>query len=187
MIKRPEIIVFAGPNGSGKSTITEAATIILPYINADEIKKATGCTDQEAATLADLRREDCIKNSEGFTFETVLSTSAKLDLLRQAKEEGYFIRGYFVLTVSPKINADRVRARVEYGGHDVPRDKIYSRYVKSLENVPQFIQICDVCHIYDNTVLPVRIFKKRKDECFFYPSKEWSKKKIIALTGIEFA
>ena len=45
MDKFPEIIVFAGPNGSGKTTITRLAKVIEPYINADDIKRTTHCTD----------------------------------------------------------------------------------------------------------------------------------------------
>lgn len=43
--------------------------------------------------------------------------------------------------------------------------------------------MCDVCHIYDNTNLPVRIFKKRKDTVFFWVSDEWSIEAIEKLTG----
>ena len=53
----PEIIVFAGPNGSGKSTITKLEKVIEPYINADDIKKTTLCTDMEAAVKAEELRE----------------------------------------------------------------------------------------------------------------------------------
>ena len=60
MSKKPEIIVFAGPNGSGKSTITSLAKIIEPYINADDIKRTTLCTDMEAAITAnELRMKQC--------------------------------------------------------------------------------------------------------------------------------
>ena len=48
-VRKPEIIVFAGPNGSGKSVITRLARIIEPYINADDIKRVSYCTDMEAA------------------------------------------------------------------------------------------------------------------------------------------
>ena len=41
----PEVIVFAGPNGSGKTTITRMAKTVGIYINADDIKKATLCSD----------------------------------------------------------------------------------------------------------------------------------------------
>ncbi|MCR5622463.1 MAG: hypothetical protein K6G18_11505 [Treponema sp.] len=56
-IKKPEIIVFAGPNGSGKSTVTKYAKVIPPYINADDIKKATLCNDLEAAQKAEELRK----------------------------------------------------------------------------------------------------------------------------------
>ena len=44
-IKLPEVVVFAGPNGSGKTTITKMAKTVGDYINADDIKKTTLCTD----------------------------------------------------------------------------------------------------------------------------------------------
>lgn len=46
---QPEIIVFAGPNGSGKSTIKKNAKTVGIYINADDIKRTTHCSDKEAA------------------------------------------------------------------------------------------------------------------------------------------
>lgn len=39
--------------------------------------------------------------------------------------------------------------------------------------------------IYDNSILPFRIFKKRKDEYFFWANDEWSEEKIHSLTGIK--
>lgn len=52
----PMILVFAGPNGSGKNTITSMIDPIGVYINADEIKKTTGCDDLTAAIDAETRR-----------------------------------------------------------------------------------------------------------------------------------
>ncbi len=57
VVKLPEVIVFAGPNGSGKSTITQMAKIGGEYINADDIKRTTLCTDLEAAVKAKELRE----------------------------------------------------------------------------------------------------------------------------------
>ena len=131
--KKPEIIVFAGPNGSGKSTFTE---ILRPsqmdYINADEIKKNLKCDDLEAAQLAERQRETYLSDKRDFCFETVLSTSRNLDLLKRAQEMGYFIRCYYVLTIDPMINVYRVKARVASGGHDVPEEKIYARYDRAI-------------------------------------------------------
>ena len=71
-ILKPEVIVFAGPNGSGKSTITRMAKTVGRYINADEIKRATLCTDIEAAQKAEQLRNQAIDEHADFTFETVL-------------------------------------------------------------------------------------------------------------------
>jgi predicted ABC-type ATPase len=183
---QPEIIVFAGPNGSGKSTIKKNAKTVGIYINADDIKRTTHCSDKEAANQADKLREEALCNNEDFTFETVLSTKLKLDFLRRAKTKGYFIRAFFILTLDPEVNILRVKVRVAEGGHDVPEDKIRSRYKKSLGLLPELIKVCDVLHVYDNTTQkPVRIFKKRKTECFVYENELWDIKAIESLTGIK--
>lgn len=157
--KNPEIVVFAGPNGSGKSTITELLKPPMDYINADEIKKIMKCSDLEAAQLAERQREEHIIQMNEFCFETVLSTGRNLELLGKAKNKGYFIRCYYILTADPMINIWRVKSRVESGGHDVPEDKIIKRYDRALELVKDLVKICDICHIYDNSgSRPFRIF-----------------------------
>lgn len=181
--KLPEIIVFAGPNGSGKSTITQFAKVIEPYINADEIKKATNCTDLEAAQKADELRNQLVDSKQGFTFETVLSTERNLNLLKRAKEEGFFIRCIYVITADSSINVHRVKVRHNNGGHDVPEEKVRTRYERCLTIIPELIDICDIFHLYDNTTTPFRIFKKRKSEFFFWENEFWSKEKIEKLTG----
>ena len=52
-VKLPEVMVFAGPNGSGKATITRMAKTVGEYINADDIKKTTLCSELEAAIKAE--------------------------------------------------------------------------------------------------------------------------------------
>ncbi len=183
--KLPEIIVFAGPNGSGKSTVTQYSKVIQPYINADEIKRANNCSDLEAAQIAESMRNNCVDKKLSFTFETVLSTTRNLDLLKRAKENGFFIRCIYVLTVNPDINVTRVKSREQAGGHGVPEDKIRSRYQKALKLIPELLSVCDVLHIYDNSTIPFRIFKKRKTQYFFWENESWNKEKIEKLVGIE--
>ena len=125
----PEVIVYAGPNGSGKSTITKMAKTVGVYINADDIKKASLCTDLEAAVKAEELRESALDARNDFTFETVLSTRRNLDLLINAKKRGYFIRCIYVITSKPEINISRVKIREQSGGHGVPEDKIRTRYI----------------------------------------------------------
>jgi predicted ABC-type ATPase len=65
--KKPEIIVFAGANGSGKTTIKKMTqTIIEPYINADDIKQTTSCSDLEAARIAEEMREKCVSDDRSY-------------------------------------------------------------------------------------------------------------------------
>ncbi|MGN0205562.1 MAG: zeta toxin family protein [Coprococcus sp.] len=181
--KKPEIVVFAGPNGSGKSTFTELLKPPIDYINADEIKKNIKCTDLEAAKLAEKQREEHLENMEEFCFETVMSTNRNIDLLKRAKEKGYFIRCYYVLTADPMINVYRVKSRVESGGHDVPEDKIINRYDKALELVKDVVAVSDICHIYDNSEeKPFRIFKKRKEQMYFDECEDWYEEDIALLT-----
>ena len=183
-VKLPEVIVFAGPNGSGKTTITGMAKTVGEYINADDIKRTTLCTDIEAAQKAEELREKMISEKRDFTFETVLSTDRNLLFLKIAKEQGYFVRCIYVLTANADINVARVSARQAIGGHGVPEDKIRSRYSKALALIPQLVEVCDILHVYDNTKEPFRIFKKRKDICFHWENKYWDFEKISDLTGI---
>lgn len=182
--KLPEIIVFAGPNGSGKTTITHMAKTIGVYINADDIKKSSLCSDLEAAVKAEKLRKSMIEKNEDFTFETVLSTDRNLKLLKKAKNKGYFIRCIYVLTSNYNINISRVNIRKAMGGHTVPKDKIMSRYKKALDLIPELIDVCDILHIYDNTNVPFRIFKKRKNVYYHWQNKYWSFSDIERITGI---
>ena len=181
----PEVMIFAGPNGSGKTTITRMAKTVGVYINADDIKRSIACSDLEAAQKAEELRELMVEKGEDFTFETVLSTNRNLKLLKKAKEKGYFLRCIYVLTEDNEINIARVRMRESMGGHGVPEEKIKSRYQKALTLIPELIEICDIVHIYDNTNVPFRIFKKRKDVYFHWENKYWSFSDIKKLTGIE--
>lgn len=183
-VKLPEIMVFAGPNGSGKSTITRMAKTVGEYINADDIKRTTLCTDLEAAIKAEELREYMIAKNKDFTFETVLSTDRNLLMLKKAKEQGYFIRGIYVLTADVNINVARVNVREALGGHGVPEDKIRKRYDKALQLIAELVDVCDILHIYDNTKEPFRIFKKRKDIYYRWANQYWSEKEIEELTGI---
>ena len=175
------ILVFAGPNGSGKSTIAGCYDFEGLYINADDIKQNRQCTDIEAAVEAERLREDCLQNKRSFTFETVLSTRRNIELLIRAKRSGYYIRGIFVITSDPEINVFRVKSRVYDGGHDVPADKIRSRYINSLKNICEFTLLCDECCIYDNTNIPEIIYYKSDQEQVIYENRYWSREEIQRL------
>ena len=180
--RKPMVLILAGPNGSGKSTITQYFNIVGSYTNADELVKERGISNEEAALLVDAWRYESILKREDFTFETVLSSGYKLDLIKKAKDEGYFVKCVFVLTVKSSINVKRVESRVAAGGHNVDKDKIVSRYRKSLQNITHLIELCDILHVYDNTDEPYRIIRKHKDEDLtIYTNDYWTEEDIIKL------
>ena len=179
---KSQLLVFAGPNGSGKSTITQFQKIVGEYVNADKIKKAKNCSDLEAAQEAERIRELLLKNRMDFTFETVLSTPRNLLLLQRAHEFGYMIRVIFVLTNDSSINVQRVAERVNKGGHNVPEDKIRSRYDKSLNNIKELYKIVDDLFIYDNSgTKPVLICTVHDHKLTYYENSQWMKTEVLNL------
>lgn len=186
-MKRPEIRVFAGPNGSGKSTFTTEEWVVRPYINADDIQREQNISTMDAAILAEQMREQAVSLGQSFTFETVMSKPRNLLLLEKAKSCGYFIKAYYIFTRNPAINIARVQSRVLSGGHDVPKDKIVSRYWESRALIPRLYKVCDILHIYDNSsdVAPVRLVRKHKDDTALFPNVYWSQKQLLQLLGLE--
>jgi len=178
----PRILVFAGPNGSGKSTITKGLPLCGIYVNADDIKRLSQCTDMEAVQEAERIRQMLLNRHKDFTFETVLSTDRNLELLRQAKKQGYEIYAVFVLTSHPSINVRRVKSRARAGGHDVPEDKIISRYEKSLRNLTLLVRIADHTRVIDNSNDKLRLIcEVHNQHVTIWENEQWTRKAILRL------
>ena len=77
----PTFTGIVGPNGSGKSTITKFFEIAGEYTNADDVVSSTGMENEEAAKFVDKKRYDSIEAKSDLTFETVLSSKYKMDIL----------------------------------------------------------------------------------------------------------
>lgn len=104
-----------------------------------------------ASVAADFIRYKLIESSESFTFETVMSFTDKVELLRKAQSRGYRTYLYYVATEDPTINVSRVQYRVRMGGHSVPIDKIVSRYQRSIDLLSEAIQFTSRAYIFDNS------------------------------------
>ncbi len=70
---------------------------------------------------------------------------------QQAQKSGYRTYLYFIATQDPLINISRVKNRVKHGGHDVPQEKIISRYYKTLQNLSRAIKYTNRAYIFDNS------------------------------------
>ncbi len=104
-----------------------------------------------ASVLADFIRHKLLALKVSFTFETVMSSPDKVAFLQKAQQAGYRTYLYFVATEDADINVSRVKYRVQVGGHPVAEDKIRSRYVRSLELLPQAVVHADRAYIFDNS------------------------------------
>ena len=182
--RKPIVLAFAGPNGSGKTTVTRKLPVVGTYINADDIKKEYGLTDLEAAQQAESIRNILLNKGNDFSFETVLSTDRNLLLLEKAKANGYEIQCVYVLTCDENINVARVKSRMMAGGHDVPEDKIRTRYHRALGLLPRLIDICDKILIYDNSDVPFLIYKKDEMGKRIFPNSFWSENDLKKLLGL---
>lgn len=112
--------------------------------------KSTG--DYDAAMAADFIRYQLLGSQSTFTFETVLSHPSKLHFMQQAEAAGFKNYLYFVCTVDPEINIARIAQRVQLNGHDVPREKVVSRYYQSLNLLQELIPLTHRTFLFDNSV-----------------------------------
>jgi len=155
-LSRLDLVV--GPNGAGNSTFVEFvladARPGAPFVNADVIAAERWPDEQlshayEAAEAADAAREALIASGESFIAETVASHPSKIDLVRRARDAGYFVH-LVVVAVPEGYSVARVRARVEEGGHDVPEEKTRTRWRRLWDNVVAMIELADSTEVFDN-------------------------------------
>ncbi len=172
--KKPICYVIAGPNGAGKTTF---AMEYLPeiagcqnYVNADLIAYGISPLDSVAAQFdaGRLFLHEIHKNIEkqvDFAFETTLAGRSYINLFEKLREEGWQIVLFFLWIPDADFSRDRVRQRVQEGGHDIPDEAIYRRYPRIMHNlINTYIPLCDKVTCYDNSnPEPVPIFEQDKN------------------------
>jgi predicted ABC-type ATPase len=104
-----------------------------------------------ASVAADFLRQKLLEKRVSFSFETVMSSPDKVALLKQAQALGYRTYLYYIATEDPAINVARVKARVNLGGHDVPEEKIVSRYARSLGLLMEAVKHTNRAYLFDNS------------------------------------
>ena len=153
--------LFAGVNGAGKSTLynTESLDINIKdtvRINTDEIVRKIGNwkndSDQiKAAKIAINLRNNCFQYGKSFNEETTLTGKTILKIIDKVKEQGYELQLFYVGLNSSDIAKERVKNRVEKGGHNIEDNVIEKRYYESLENLKKIILKFDKVYLYDNS------------------------------------
>ena len=147
------LTVFAGINGAGKSTLfgTLSHLDFGVRLNSDEIVKELGLdwrdpkAQVQAGRLLLERQEECFKKRLSFNRESIRC-------MQEAKNLGYTVVMYYVGVSSPEIAKERVKEREAKGGHGVSEETVERRFGRSRENLDAALPLCDVIHIFDNTV-----------------------------------
>lgn len=159
----PLLFVIAGHNGAGKSTCyrkylrEKIAPLIGNHIDPDAVEReiradlqGESLSDDEFSRLAQdeanrLRRL-LLDNEVSFSFETVFSDEIgdKVRFMADASSRGYVVALLAVGLDSPEKSKARVALRVQRGGHNVPADRLESRYQRVLNNFAQGVQVASV-------------------------------------------
>jgi len=161
-LPQPSCIILGGPNGSGKSSAFAKLKLEGVWINADEIaKELTGTNDGRLAAMAAGRAAirklaEMIETKTSFIYETTLSSQQAINLMRDAKAAGFTVGLYFTALDSVETNIERVRQRVEAGGHDIPVEDIRRRYVGSLNKLSAALKHADEALLIDNSGIEPR-------------------------------
>jgi predicted ABC-type ATPase len=163
----PRLYIIAGCNGAGKTT---ASYTILPdmlncdeFLNSDEIAKRLSPNKPEesavrASRLMMERIEELIDKGETFGVETTLATRTLVRVIAEAQQKGYVVTLVFFWLKMPELAVERVKLRVEAGGHYVPEATIRRRYDVGIRNLFNlYIPVCDYWIMIDNSNNPSTI------------------------------
>jgi predicted ABC-type ATPase len=155
------LVIVAGPNGAGKSTFVQhfLQPLEIALVNPDAIARvlfpdAPPAAAYEAARAADLVRADLLDRGVSFCMETVFSDpeGAKVEFLRDAQNRGYKVMLIFIGVESSTVSVGRVFERTQEGGHDVPADKVHSRFPRTFANLGKALTFVDEAILFDNTL-----------------------------------
>jgi Uncharacterized protein conserved in bacteria len=182
--------LFAGVNGAGKSTLYNSESLNNDIkntirINTDEIVREIGDwknnSDQlKAAKIAINLRNECFLYGKSFNEETTLTGKTILKTIDRAKELGYELQLFYVGVSSTEIAKERIKSRVEKGGHHIENDIVEKRYYGSLKNLKEILLKFDKVYLYDNSKKYKNIFSFSNNKILFKDNKSisWAKEAI---------
>ena len=137
--KSKTLYIIAGANGSGKSTLAEVLLKEkeLEFLNADEIAKeiapdAINRVSVSAGKEYFRRLSQFFKDEKSFAVESTLSGNNIIRIINQAKKQNYKIILVYSFLQNCTNCIERVKFRVQNGGHNVPEEDIIRRYYKSI-------------------------------------------------------
>lgn len=157
----PQVFLIGGPNGAGKTT---SATRLLPeflkvneFVNADAIASGLSAFNSatvsiEAGRIMVKRIKELGGSMKDFAFETTLASKSFAPFLADLRRKGFIVNLIYLWLKSPQLAVERVRLRVESGGHSVPEEVILRRYEAGRRNlVNLYLPLADNWYLFDNS------------------------------------
>ena len=153
----------------------------MPLVNADRLTLSLlppiGAGEKLKAWASRLRDEDerwqklsqdgvqafmglAMDQGMPFAFETVFSylerqpdgtLKSKVDVIHALQEHGYYVILLFVGLASAELSILRVSTRKSQGGHDVPEDKLRSRFPRTQQAIAMAAEAADLTLMFDNS------------------------------------
>lgn len=170
----PRLYIISGCNGAGKTT---ASYSLLPemlecseFVNSDEFAKGLSPFDPSKAAIQASRYmlmkiRYLLQRKRDFAVETTLATRTLLNIAKMAQKEGYSVTLLYFWLKSPEMAIERVKARVEAGGHSIPEETIRRRYHVGINYFfKYYIPICERWILADNSQIPFRVIAEGSKE-----------------------
>ena len=188
----PRLYIISGCNGAGKTT---ASYSLLPemldckeFVNSDEFAKGLSPFDPSKASIQASRYmimkiRYLLRKQKDFAIETTLATRTLLKTVRMAQSAGYTVTVLYFWLNSPELAVERVRARVEAGGHNIPEDTIRRRYnigIYYFFNL--YAPICERWILADNSQIPFRVVAEGSKNEIINIKDEETYSKILAIS-----
>ena len=184
----PTLTIFAGVNGAGKTTlyrhqlVKDVNNVSQFRVNPDEILQEFGgdwrsVNDQYKSAMIALNKiDDYLHQKVSFNWETTNLARKHIVFLKKAKELNYKINLYFVSVEKLDVALERIKLRVEKGGHNVDSKLVEKRFINQFYNLKEALNYIDNAIFFDNTTtIKIVATYANKHFIFIDDKTKWTK------------
>ena len=160
MVDSKKYVIFAGINGVGKTALHRVLSEnadLGKRISIDDIVLSMGDWHDPLVQIKAARKAMAELRAvidEGLTFhqETTLPGEAIIRYADLARSKGYRVVLHYIGVASLDIAKERVRHRVEEGGHGIDEKIMEKRFADMYNFLFPLIERCDEVYFYDNSL-----------------------------------
>ena len=146
--------IIGGVNGAGKSSLSGVLKNRMRdlgvIVDVDKLTLGLKQGALEGGKAAVALLNDCLEKGVNFTQETTLSGKRTERAAKAAREQGYYVRLFYVGIDTLEESLKRIANRVEKGGHNIPRQDVVRRFGERFEVLRRVLPYCDEAVLFDN-------------------------------------